>query len=156
MLRKECATKKFYFRNHHTTGFFPPIQKKRFHLDGHSTGVSHTGPKISPIFKKFNIHCTLLKGIKINLQHANDQKHLTQTIHDFTIFKRTSHFISPSSSFCFVKDNIWVTFPMSRQHPVEKQKSHYLNGYNNQSSLSRIFISINSTYSCLNKTLLEH
>ena len=67
MLRKKCATKKFYFRNHHTRGFFPPIQKKRFHLDGHSTGVSHTGPKISPIFKKFNIHCTLLKGIKINL-----------------------------------------------------------------------------------------
>ena len=67
MLRKECTTKKFYFRNHHTTGFFPPIQKKRFHLDGNSIGVSHTGPKIIPVFKKFNIHCTLLKGIKINL-----------------------------------------------------------------------------------------
>ena len=67
MLRKECTTKKFYLRNHHTTGFCPPIQKKRFHLDGHSIGVSHTGPKISPIFQKFNIHYTLLKGIKINL-----------------------------------------------------------------------------------------
>jgi len=68
MLRKECTTKKFYFWNHHTTGFCPPIQKKRFHLDGHSIGVLHNaGPKISPIFKKSNIHCTLSKGIKINL-----------------------------------------------------------------------------------------
>ena len=61
MLRKECVTKKFYFRNHHTRGFFPPIQKKRFHLDGHSTVQEfHTqAQKLVPSLRNstFIAHC---------------------------------------------------------------------------------------------------